>query len=217
PATAARLDQRGTTGAFLDHVAETTTRALADHPGDALVFLPGAREVDDVVRRLRASAHLPAGTDVLALHGRLPAAEQDQALRAGPQRRVVVSTAVAESSLTVPGVRIVIDAGLARMPQTDHHRGLAGLVTRSVSQAGADQRAGRAGREGPGAVYRCWAQSEHAQFERHSAPEIHTADLTATLLELARWGAPRGAGMHLLDPPPATASEAAEATLIALE
>src|SRR5699024_11119117 len=75
----------------------------------------------------------------------------------------------------------------------------------------------RAGREGPGAVFRCWAQSEHAQFERHSAPEIHTADLTATLLELARWGAPRGAGMNLLDPPPATASEAAEATLIALE
>src|SRR5690625_4875928 len=263
PATAARLAPGGTTTGFLAHVAQTTARATGEQAGDALVFLPGVREVDDVVRRLRTDGTLPKGTDVLALHGRLSPAQQDRALRPGAGRRVVVSTAVAESSLTVPGVRIVVDAGLARAPQTDHRRGLAGLVTRSASRAAADQRAGRAGREAPGGrivgdaglarapqtehlrglaglvtrsasraaaeqragragreapgvVYRCWSQAEHAQFDPHTTPQIHTADLTSTLLELARWGAPRGEGMNLLDPPPAAAVNAAETTLAAL-
>ncbi|MEE6280991.1 ATP-dependent helicase HrpB [Georgenia sunbinii] len=216
PATAPRLSPRGTTPAFLDHVAATARRALAERDGDALVFLPGAREVDDVVRRLHGGAPLPGGADVMALHGRLPSREQDRALSPGERRRVVVATAVAESSLTVPGVRIVVDAGLSRAPQTDHHRGLAGLVTRSVSQAAAEQRAGRSGREAPGTVYRCWTQAEHARLERHPLPEIRTADLTGTMLELARWGAPRGEGLALLDPPPATAADAAEAALTAL-
>lgn len=216
PATADRLGQRGTTPGFLDHVAATTARAMAERDGDALVFLPGAREIDDVVQRLRRPATLPEGCDVRALHGRLPAAEQDRALRPGQGRRVVVSSAVAESSLTVPGVRIVIDAGLSRVPQTDHQRGLAGLITRSVSQAAAEQRAGRAGREGPGSAWRCWSQAEHARFDRHPAPEIHVADLTSAILELARWGAPRGVGMNLLDEPPAAGADAAEAVLVAL-
>ncbi|MGC0251810.1 ATP-dependent helicase HrpB [Pseudactinotalea sp. Z1748] len=216
PATAARLDQRGTTPAFLDHVATTTGEAMTAHDGDALVFLPGAREIDDVVRRLRSAGALPAGTDVLALHGRLPPAEQDRALRKGRRRRVVVSSAVAESSLTVPGVRIVVDAGLARVPRTDQNRGLAGLVTRSVSQAAAEQRAGRAGRESPGQVYRCWSQVDHARLQAHPAPQIHTADLTSAMLELARWGTPRGEGLNLLDEPPASSVQAAEAALMEL-
>ncbi|TNC19198.1 ATP-dependent RNA helicase, partial [Georgenia sp. 311] len=177
PRTAPRLTPRGTSPAFLGHVADVVQRALREQEGDVLVFLPGAREVDDVVRRTSGT-----GVEVLPLHGRLPAAEQDRALRPGTARRVVVSTAVAESSLTVPGVRVVVDAGLAREPRTDHHRGLAGLVTRSVSQASAEQRAGRAGRQGPGTVYRCWSQGEHARLARHPQPEILTADLTGPLL-----------------------------------
>lgn len=213
PRTAARLVPGGTSPAFLGHVAEVVGRAVAEQEGDVLVFLPGAREVDDVVRRLRGT--LP-GVTVLPLHGRLPGAEQDRALRPAGERRVVVSTAVAESSLTVPRVRVVVDSGLAREPRTDHHRGLAGLVTRSVSQAAAEQRAGRAGRQGPGTVYRCWSAAEHARLARHPQPEIHTADLTGPLLELAVWGAPGGAGLALLDPPPPAAVSAAHTTLAEL-
>ena len=139
------------------------------------------------------------------LHGRLDPREQDLALTAGPRRRVVVSTAVAESSLTVPGVRTVVDAGLSREPRTDHRRGLAGLVTVAVSRAAAEQRAGRAGREARGAVYRCWSQAEHAHLRAHPQPEIATADLTSFALDVAVWGSPDGAGLALMDPPPEAA------------
>ncbi|WP_324652362.1 ATP-dependent helicase HrpB [Georgenia sp. H159] len=210
PRTAPQLTPHGTSPAFLGHVADVVGRALREQDGDVLVFLPGAREVDDVATRVRASSR---EVDVLPLHGRLPGAEQDRALRQGPGRRVVVSTSVAESSLTVPGVRVVVDAGLAREPRTDHHRGLAGLVTRRVSQAGAEQRAGRAGRQGPGTVYRCWSAGEHAQLARQPQPEILTGDLTGPMLELALWGAPGGSGLALLDPPPAAAAAAAHAVL----
>ena len=132
-------DDRGVTPGHLDHVAATVRRAVAEHTGSVLVFVPGAAEVDGVVRRL---ADLRSGdVPVLPLHGRLPSTEQDRALADGPGRRVVVSTAVAESSLTVPGVRVVVDAGLSREPRTDQRRGLAGLVTVRVSRAGAEQRA----------------------------------------------------------------------------
>ncbi|ROR74144.1 ATP-dependent helicase HrpB [Bogoriella caseilytica] len=208
PGTAARLTPTGTSPEFLAHVTDVVGRALREQTGDILVFLPGAREVDDVVRRVRWP-----DVDVLPLHGRLPSAAQDRALQATAARRVIVSTAVAESSLTVPGVRTVVDAGLAREPRTDHRRGLAGLVTRSVSQAGAEQRAGRAGREGPGTVYRCWSEGEHAQLARHPQPEILTADLTGPMLELALWGAPVGQGLALMDPPPTPAAEAAHTVL----
>ncbi|HKG52420.1 MAG TPA: DEAD/DEAH box helicase, partial [Actinomycetales bacterium] len=124
PPRVRRTDERGVTPAYLDHVAATVRSALAERAGDVLVFLPGAGEVSGVVRRLGG-----VDADVRPLHGRLPAREQDAALTPGPRRRVVVSTAVAESSVTVPGVRVVVDAGLARQPRTDHRRGLAGLVT----------------------------------------------------------------------------------------
>ncbi|MEP7764666.1 ATP-dependent helicase HrpB [Sanguibacter sp. 25GB23B1] len=213
PARAPRLDERGVTPGFLDHVAATVRRALDEHSGDVLVFLPGAGEVGAVARRL---ADVGTTADIRPLHGRLPPREQDLALAAGPRRRVVVSTAVAESSLTVPGVRVVVDAGLSREPRADHRRGLAGLVTVRVSRAAARQRAGRAGREGPGAVYRCWSQDEHATLNAHPAPEILTADLTAFALELACWGSPDGADLALMDAPPAAAMAVARTTLLGL-
>lgn len=208
PARVKRSDDRGVTPAFLDHVAACVRRALAESAGDVLVFLPGAGEVNGVARRLAG-----VDADVRPLHGRLSHREQDLALSQGARRRVVVSTAVAESSLTVPGVRVVVDAGLAREPRTDHRRGLAGLVTVAVSRAGATQRAGRAGREAPGAVYRCWSQGEHARLTEHPEPEIATADLTAFALDLACWGSPDGTGLALMDPPPAPAMEAARGVL----
>lgn len=206
-----RSDDRGVTPAFLDHVAACTRRALAERAGDVLVFVPGVAEVSGTVRRLGQ-----VDADVRALHGRLPHREQDLALTRGPRRRVVVSTGVAESSLTVPGVRTVVDAGLSRQPRTDHRRGLAGLVTISVSRAAAEQRAGRAGREGPGAVYRCWSQAEHSHLAPHPEPEIATADLTSFALELATWGSPDGSGLVLMDRPPLAAMAAARDTLVGI-
>jgi ATP-dependent RNA helicase HrpB len=212
PRQAARSDVRGVTPGFLDHVAACVRRALTERAGDVLVFVPGAREVSGVVARLGGID----GVDVRPLHGRLSHRDQDLALAEGARRRVVVSTAVAESSLTVPGVRVVVDAGLSRQPRTDHRRGLAGLVTVAVSRAGATQRAGRAGRQGPGAVYRCWSPAEHARLAEHPEPEIATADLTAFALALACWGTPDATGLALMDRPPESAMASARRTLLEL-
>ena len=198
-----RVDPR-----LLAHVAATTRRALAERAGDVLVFVPGAGEIGRVTAELRG-----LDADVLPLHGRLPAAAQDAALRAGPRRRVVVASALAESSLTVPGVRVVVDAGLARVPRADLARGLGSLVTVRASRAAVTQRAGRAGREGPGAVYRCWTAAEHDRLPAHDEPEVAVSDLTAFALELACWGAPGGQGLALLDQPPPAALLVADGTL----
>jgi ATP-dependent helicase HrpB len=146
----------------------------------------------------------------------LPAAQQDAALRPAGGRRVVLATAVAESSLTVPGVRAVVDAGLARVARMDHRRGLGGLVTTRVSAAVAEQRAGRAGRQGPGRVYRCWPEHEHATLPRYPQPEIRTTDLTRLALELACWGTPNGTGLSWWDVPPTGPLAAGRAVLTAL-
>ena len=180
--------------------------------GDVLAFLPGVPEIRRTATVL-AGADL-ADVDVIQLHGRLRAAEQDLALTPGPRRRVVLSTAVAESSLTVPGVRAVVDAGLARTPRTDHRRGLAGLVTVRVSAAVAEQRAGRAGREAPGRVYRCWPEGE--LLARYPEPEIRTADLTRLALDLACWGTPDGSALRWWDPPPTGPLQAGQQVLRAL-
>ncbi|MGC5385237.1 ATP-dependent helicase HrpB [Micromonospora chalcea] len=195
--------------ALLDHVAATVRRALREREGDVLVFLPGAGEIGAVARRL---ADLRDVT-VLPLHGRLPGPAQDAALTPAAGRRVVLATAVAESSLTVPGVRVVVDAGLSRVPRTDLARGLGSLVTVPVSRAAATQRAGRAGREAPGAVYRCWSEAAHERLAPQPEPEIATADLTGFALELAAWGTPDGAGLALPDPPPPAALAVARETL----
>ncbi|GMA31393.1 ATP-dependent helicase HrpB [Litorihabitans aurantiacus] len=211
-----RTDDRGTTRAWLDHVAATARRAVVERTGDVLVFVPGVGEVERVVRLLAGVSDGGGPLEVLRLHGRLEAGEQDRALRPGRTRRVIVSTAVAESSVTVPGVRVVVDAGLARESRTDPARGLAGLVTVAVSRDGATQRAGRAGREGPGVVYRLWTQGDHARLAPHRLPEIATGDLTELALAAASWSRDGVAGLALLDPPPAPALEAATVTLRAL-
>ncbi|MFC5288892.1 ATP-dependent helicase HrpB [Actinokineospora guangxiensis] len=189
-------------------VVRAIRKAQSDGDGDVLVFLPGAKEIRQV------SAQLDG--DVAILHGRLAAGEQDAALRPGARRRVVLATAVAESSLTVPGVRAVVDAGQARVPRVDHGRGLSGLVTVRVSAAVADQRAGRAGREAPGRVYRCWPEHEQATLPRYPDPEIRTADLTRLALELACWGTPDGSALRWWDAPPPGPLAAARDTLSAL-
>ncbi|WP_406075837.1 ATP-dependent helicase HrpB [Micromonospora sp. NBC_01638] len=196
--------------ALLDHVAATVRRALREHDGDVLVFLPGAGEIAAVTGRL---TDLRDTVALLPLHGRQRGAEQDAALRPADRRRVVLATALAETSLTVPGVRVVVDAGLSRVPRIDLARGLGALVTVPVSRAAATQRAGRAGREAPGYVYRCWSAATHARLPTRAEPEIATADLTGFALELAAWGRPDGVGLALPDAPPAAAMTVARDTL----
>jgi ATP-dependent helicase HrpB len=197
---------------LLGHVASVVRRALTERQGDVLCFLPGVGEIARVAGQL-ADAGGGGGVDVLQVHGRAPAAVQDAVLSAGERRRVVLATSVAESSLTVPGVRVVVDSGLAREPRVDHARGLSALTTVRASQAAGRQRAGRAGREAPGAVYRCWAEAEDARLPRFPAPEIRVADLTAFALQAACWGDPDASGLALLDPPPAGAMAAAREVL----
>jgi ATP-dependent helicase HrpB len=178
-------------------VTRAIRRALSEVDGDVLAFLPGVAEIT----RAAASLSDLSEVDVLPLHGRLTAARQDAALRPGPRRRVVLATAVAESSLTVPGVRAVVDSGQARVPRVDHRRGLPGLATVRVSAAVAEQRAGRAGREAPGKAYRCWARHDQASLPAYPEPEIRTAELSRLALELACWSTPDGAGLSWWDPP----------------
>ncbi|MFJ7410819.1 ATP-dependent helicase HrpB [Streptomyces sp. NPDC098077] len=198
--------------ALLTHVAATVRRALGEREGDVLCFLPGVGEIGRVAGQL-------AGVDaeVLQVHGRAPAAVQDAVLAGSSGgRRVVLATSVAESSLTVPGVRVVVDSGLAREPRTDHARGLSALSTVRASQAAGRQRAGRAGREAPGAVYRCWDQAEDGRLARFPSPEIKVADLAAFALQAACWGDPGASSLALLDPPPAGAMGAAREVLEAI-
>ena len=175
----------------------TIEYVLATHPGDVLVFLPGQREIAKVDTAL-VSANLAA--EVLALHGELPIEQQTRVLQPSSdgRRRVVLATNVAESSVTLPGVRVVIDAGLAREPRFDPNSGFSRLDSVAISQASADQRAGRAGRVAEGWAYRLWPQSQRLEPQRR--PEIAQVDLSALALELAAWGS---AALRFVDPPPA--------------
>ncbi|MEV6837336.1 ATP-dependent helicase HrpB [Streptomyces sp. NPDC051133] len=194
------------------HVASVVRRALAEREGDVLCFLPGVGEIARVAGQLGGLG----AVDVLQVHGRAPAAVQDAVLAPGERRRVVLATSVAESSLTVPGVRVVVDSGLAREPRVDHARGLSGLTTVRASRAAGRQRAGRAGREAPGVVYRCWSEAEDVRLPAFPAPEIKVADLTAFALQAACWGDPDASGLALLDPPPGGAMAAAREVLSAV-
>ena len=218
PAATARLDDRGVTREFMSHVASLAVAEQRACGDDALVFVPGAREVDEVVRQCRGLAG--AGVEVLPLHGQLGPREQDRAVTgraAGELPRIVVSTALAESSLTVPGVRLVIDAGLSREVRRDRGRDMTGLVTVSCSRASAEQRAGRAAREGAGRCVRAYSETEFARMPPAVTPEILSADLTDAALTLAVWGTPGAAGFTLPTPPPASAMAAAQRTLAELE
>ncbi|MFF3015132.1 ATP-dependent helicase HrpB [Streptomyces sp. NPDC057939] len=197
--------------AQLTHVASVVRRALAERSGDVLCFLPGVGEIARVAGQLGG-----VDAEVLQVHGRAPAAVQDAALTAADHRRVILSTAVAESSLTVPGVRVVVDSGLAREPRVDHARGLGALTTVRASRASGRQRAGRAGREAPGVVYRCWERAEDSRLPAFPSPEIRIADLAQFALQAACWGDPEASGLALLDPPPAGAMAAAREVLLAV-
>lgn len=227
PVPGPRLGAHGVEFAFLDHVAdralglsaELADRGLAD--GDLLVFLPGVREVDHVIAHLRDTAHTAgAPIEALPLHGRLTNKEQDRVVagrdRIPGHRRIIVATSIAESSLTVPGVRGVVDACLARGPRLDLARGMSGLVTTSCARASAEQRAGRAGRLGPGIAIRCISEAEWSGLDAWPSPEIAVADLSSAALNLAVWGTPGGEGLRLPDAPPAAHLSAATATLHAL-
>ncbi|MDO4412658.1 ATP-dependent helicase HrpB [Cutibacterium sp.] len=201
PPPGSPVDSRGVTREFLRHLGNVTVEALDRHRnGSALVFVPGVREVDHVVADLRSRLD---NVEVVGLSGSMSVREQDRALSdPGQTRRVIVSTAVAESSLTVPGVRLVVDSGLSREPRLDRGRGMTGLVTVRESQASAIQRAGRAARLGPGVAVRCLRSQDWSGMDAAPPPEVDHADLVAPLLALAVWGSPRGEGMGLPTPLP---------------
>jgi ATP-dependent helicase HrpB len=186
--------------ALLDTLARTVRRALAQAPGDALVFLPGVAEIRRTAERLDG---IGPDIDVVPLYGDLTAEQQDRAIRPSPagRRKIVLATSIAETSLTIEGTTIVVDSGLKRAPRFDPRTGMSKLDTVRVSQASAEQRAGRAGRTAPGTCFRLWSEAEHRQLARYDRPEIVDADLAPLALELAAWGA-EPAGLALLDPPP---------------
>ncbi len=188
-------------------MAASIRAALSRHAGDILAFLPGMAEI----RRTEAELE-GAGALILPLHGDLPQAAQDRALRPAEQRRVVLATSIAETSLTVPGVRIVVDGGWRRAPRLDPGTGLTRLATVRISRAAADQRAGRAGREAPGVAVRLWTRALHRGLAAFDRPEILEAELSALALDCAAWGT-RPEELPFLDPPPAGALAAARTLL----
>jgi len=183
--------------------AQVLRNALLRHEGDILCFLPGAAEIGRVQRSLADSAPAP-GVHVLPLYGELSGAAQDAALSSLPkgQRKIVLATSIAETSLTIEGIRVVVDSGLRRYAEFDPATGMSRLVTGKVSQAAADQRRGRAGRLSAGHCYRLWSEGTHASLSPQTTPEILRADLAPLALELCCWGATDAARLSWLDPPP---------------
>jgi len=199
-------------------VANRILQALDSHPGDLLAFLPGAGEIRRVAEALEAA--LPAGRHaVLPLYGDLSTAAQDAALRPDPhgRRKVIVATNIAETSLTIDGVRIVVDAGLERRQRFDPPSGMSRLEVLRISRASADQRRGRAGRTAPGVCYRLWSEATHASLLPQAPAEILEADLAPLALELACWGAQDAGALAWLDPPPAATLAQARDLLVRLE
>ncbi len=205
-----------------DSVEALTTRivrrALNEESGDVLVFLPGAREIRRVQSQLQ-NGSLPGGTRVLPLYGELRPEEQDAALApaAAGARKVVLATNIAETSLTIEGIRIVVDSGLERRAVFDPVTGMGRLDTARISRASADQRQGRAGRVAAGVCYRAWSEGAQRSLAPFSTPEILQTDLAGLALELAAWGAIEAATLTWLDPPPAATLASARDLLRRLE
>jgi len=202
-----------------DAVAQAVSDALRAHDGDVLVFLPGMGEIRSVEAKLRDRFPAESCSVIICrLHGSLTGEAQDQALSASPpaQRKVVLATSVAETSLTVEGVTVVIDSGLMRVSRFSPRTGMSRLETVTVSAASADQRRGRAGRLMPGTCYRLWSREEQTGLSPRSAPEILEADLAPLLLELSVWGVQDAAELDWLDAPPAPAMQQARELLIQL-
>ncbi|WP_296583516.1 ATP-dependent helicase HrpB [Xanthobacter sp.] len=195
-------------------MADAIRRALEREDGSVLAFLPGAAEIRRTETLLMDAVRDPK-VDIVALFGALDAAEQDRAVLPAPEgrRKVVLATSIAETSLTIEGVRVVVDSGLARVPRFEPDVGLTRLETVRVSRAAADQRRGRAGRTEPGVCYRLWSEGETASLPAFATPEILAADLTGLVLDLARVGVRDPAALPFLDPPPAPAVTEAKALL----
>jgi len=187
-----------------DEMAAAIRRAMTEEEGDILAFLPGVGEIERTAERLAGIA-----AELHRLHGSLDPAEQRAAIRKGAGRKVILATSIAETSLTIDGVRIVVDSGLARRARYDRNAGVTRLVTERVSQAAATQRAGRAARQGPGVAYRLWEDGATAGLLRFDPPEILEADLSPLLLDCALWGVADPGSLRWLDlPPPAALAEA---------
>jgi ATP-dependent helicase HrpB len=203
---------------FEDALVRAVLLALGGETGSVLAFLPGQGEIHRVVQRLAERLRDPA-VDVVPLYGALDKAVQDRAIQPPAQgrRKVVLATSVAETSLTIEGVRVVIDGGLSRVPRFEPSSGLTRLATVRVSRSSAEQRRGRAGRTEPGVCYRLWDEEQTRGLVPHQRPEILEADLTAFALDLARWGARSTEGLALLDQPPAGAFAEARKVLQRLE
>src|SRR5262245_21002759 len=198
-------------------VADAVARALRADQGSALVFLPGQAEIRRTETLLNERIDDPA-VDVVTLYGALDAQTQDRAIAPAPKgkRKVVLATSIAETSLTIQGVRVVVDSGLARVPRFEPDVGVTRLETVRVSRASADQRRGRAGRIEPGVCYRLWDEPQTASLEAYARPEILAADLSGLLLDLAQWGTADPSTLAFLDPPPASALTEARALLVEL-
>ncbi|MCJ8010733.1 ATP-dependent helicase HrpB [Paenibacillus sp. KQZ6P-2] len=190
------------------HMAAVISEAAVAHPGDVLAFLPGAGEIRRVQAELERGG-LPADSVIRPLYGQLPQKEQDAAVRPDPENRkkIILSTSIAETSLTIEGVRIVVDSGLMRTQLFSARTGMPYLATGQVSRASADQRRGRAGRTAPGVVYRLWSLEVQDHLRQRNLPEILETDLTPLALELAAWGVTEPESMLWLDPPPEAAYE----------
>ena len=199
-------------------VTGAVLKAIAEEEGSALVFLPGAGEIRQVRDRLREILSDPS-VRIAPLYGGLPEKDQIFAIQPPPAgtRKIVLATAIAETSLTIEGIRIVIDAGHMRVPRFDVRSGMSRLVTIPVTRATAEQRRGRAGRLEPGICYRLWSEAFHRTLIQHGSPEILNADLASLALELANWGISDGNRLSWIDPPPAAAFGQARVLLAQLE
>ncbi len=207
----ARYREESAHGRLPERMAAAVRRALVETEGDVLAFLPGSGEIRACHVLLRDG--MRPGTSVLPLYGDLPFAEQEKAMLPGRGRKVVLATNIAETSLTIEGVRVVIDSGLTRMVRHDASCGMNRLVTVRESKASAEQRRGRAGRLGPGVCYRLFSEHAFKAMTGYSPPEILVADLSSLVLELAVWGGPDIPSLSWIDPPPAAAVNAAQELL----
>ncbi|TIO77849.1 ATP-dependent helicase HrpB [Mesorhizobium sp.] len=211
-----RYDERPAGMAVEDAMAKAVRSALATEQGSVLAFLPGQREIERTAERLLGN--VAADTDIVPLYGQLDNRAQDAAIRPAPtgRRKVVLATSIAETSITIDGVRVVIDSGLSRLPRYEPASGLTRLETVRVSKASADQRAGRAGRTQPGVAIRLWRAEQTAAFPAFTPPEILEADLSGLLLDCAAFGVADPSSLSFLDPPPAPALNEARVLLKAL-
>ncbi len=210
-----RYEERPADMRVEEAVARAVRRALATEEGSVLAFLPGQREIERTAELLE---HAPADTDIVPLYGNLDGRAQDAAIRPAPagRRKVVLATAIAETSITIDGVRVVVDSGFSRLPKYEPATGLTRLETVRVSRASADQRAGRAGRTGPGVAIRLWRTEQTASLPAFNPPEILEADLSGLMLDCAAFGVADPATLAFLDPPPAPALAEAKALLTEL-